>query len=91
MNRRTDMVLYIDISETIFSSFFLSGLLARLAEHNSGSIDWSECLPVVFTRVQKMFSLPVHYCKINVGSKGALLDSSTAAKWITYTLGEFQC
>ena len=47
-------------------------------------------MPVIFTRVQKMFSLPVHYNKINVGNKGALLDSSTAAKWITYTLGKFE-
>ena len=74
----------------IFLMFYsLTGLLARLAEHNSGEIDWSSCLPVIFTRVQKMFSLPVHYNKINVGNKGAQLDSSTAAKWITYTLGKF--
>ena len=63
------------------------GLLARLAEHNAGEIDWSECMPVIFTRVLKMFSLPVYYNKINVGHKGVSLDSSTAAKWIIYTLG----
>ena len=67
----------------------ISGLLARLAEHNAGQIDWSVCLPVIFTRVLKMFSLPVYYSKINVGHKGVSLDSSTAAKWIIYTLGIF--
>ena len=67
----------------------LAGLLARLAEHNAGEIDWSSCLPVIFTRVLKMFSLPVYYSKINVGHKGVSLDSSTAAKWIIYTLGSF--
>ena len=65
----------------------LLSLLARLAEHNAGQIDWSVCLPVIFTRVLKMFSLPVYYSKINVGHKGVSLDSSTAAKWIIYTLG----
>ena len=46
-------------------------------------------MPVIFTRVLKMFSLPVYYSKINVGHKGVSLDSSTAAKWIIYTLGIF--
>ena len=41
----------------------------------------------IFTRVQKMFSLPVFYSKINVGHKGASLDSATAAKWIINTIG----
>ena len=68
-----------------------SGLLARLAEHNTGQIDWSSCMAVVFTRVQKMFSLPVHYNKINVAHKGSALDTATAAKWIVSTLGEFDC
>ena len=68
---------------------FVLGLLARLAEHNQGEIDWSCCLPVIFTRVQKMFSLPVYYSKINVGHKGTSLDSATAAKWIINTIGIF--
>ena len=67
--------------------FWGFGVLARLAEHNQGEIDWSSCLPVIFTRVQKMFSLPVYYSKINVGHKGTSLDSSTAAKWIINTIG----
>ena len=48
-------------------------------------------MAVVFTRVQKMFSLPVHYNKINVAHKGSALDTATAAKWIVSTLGEFDC
>eukprot|EP00092_Neocalanus_flemingeri_P031411 GFUD01034116.1.p1 GENE.GFUD01034116.1~~GFUD01034116.1.p1 ORF type:complete len:1998 (+),score=527.07 GFUD01034116.1:71-6064(+) len=65
----------------------LLSLLARLAEHNTGQVDWSLYMPVIFTRVQKMFSLPVHYNKTNVGNKGMSLDSSTAAYWIVNTLG----
>ena len=58
-----------------------------MAEHNQGEIDWSCCMADIFTRVQKMFSLPVFYSKINVGHKGASLDSATAAKWIINTIG----
>lgn len=65
----------------------LLALLARLAEHNTGLIDWSTYMPVIFTRVQKMFSLPVHYNKTNVAHKGMSLDSNTAAKWIVNTIG----
>jgi len=65
----------------------LLSLLARLAEHNTGLVDWSKYMPVIFTRVQKMFSLPVHYNKTNVGHKGMALDSTTAARWIVNTLG----
>ena len=65
----------------------LLSLLARLAEHNTGLVDWSNYMPVIFTRVQKMFSLPVHYNKTNVGNKGMSLDSTTAARWIVNTLG----
>jgi proteasome activator subunit 4 len=65
----------------------LLGLLARLAEDASGLVDWGPALPVVFTRVQKMFGLPVHYNKTNVGYKGQQLDSNTAARWVVNTLG----
>jgi len=65
----------------------LLSLLARLAEHNTGLVDWSKYMPIIFTRVQKMFSLPVHYNKTNVGHKGMSLDCSTAARWIVNTLG----
>jgi len=65
----------------------LLSLLARLAEHTTGLVDWSAYMPVIFTRVQKMFSLPVHYNKTNVGHKGMSLDSSTASRWIVNTLG----
>ena len=62
-------------------------MLGRLAEQNTGLIDWEPYLPVIFARVQKMFSLPVCYNKTSVGGKGALLDSQTAARWIVQTLG----
>lgn len=65
----------------------LVGLLARLAEDAPGLVDWGSALPVVFTRIQKMFCLPVHYNKTNVGYKGQQLDSNTAARWIVNTLG----
>ena len=65
----------------------LLGLLARLAEDAPGCIDWSPLLPVVFTRIQKMFGLPVHYNKTNVGYKGQQLDSHTAARWVVATIG----
>ena len=65
----------------------LLGLLARLAEDAPGMVDTSDLLPCVFTRVQKMFGLPVHYNKTNVGYRGQQLDSGTAARWIVATIG----
>ena len=50
-------------------------------------MDWAEVRPRVFTRIQRMFSLPVHYNKTNVGLKGTQLDCGTAARWIVNTLG----
>ena len=64
-----------------------SGLLGRLAEENSGCVDWEPYLPVMFARVIKMFNLPVRYNKTSVGGKGTLLDSQTAARWIVGALG----
>ncbi len=62
-------------------------MLGRLAEHNTGCVDWEPYLPVMFARVLKMFNLPVRYNKTSVGGKGTLLDSQTAARWIVNTLG----
>ena len=80
-------IIYTVVIVPTFNFYIPTGLMARLAEHNPGQIDWSSCMSVIFTRVQKMFSLPVYYNKINVGHKGSSLDSSTAAKWIINTLG----
>jgi len=65
----------------------LINLLGRLAEHTSGLIDWTPISPVIFNRIQKMFDLPVHYQKTNVGNRGILLSSETSCRWVVNTLG----
>jgi proteasome activator subunit 4 len=65
-----------------------AGLMGRLAEQNTGCLNWEPYLPLIFARVQKMFNLPVHYNKTSVASgRGGQLDSQTAARWIVSTLG----
>ena len=58
----------------------LINLFGRLAEHCPGLIDWTPHTPVIFTRIHRMFNLPVHFQKTNVGSKGIMLDSQSACR-----------
>lgn len=62
-------------------------LYARLAEHNVGCIDWEPHVPVMFTRIQNSFGLPVTFKKINVMNKSTALDVGSLVKWVVATLG----
>ena len=44
-------------------------LYARLSEHHIGLVDWEPYIPMLFSRIQKSFNLPVLYKKTNVGMK----------------------
>ena len=62
-------------------------MFARLSEHTTGLIDWNPYLPLMFSRIQQMFHLPVLFNKTNVGGKLNMLDSLTAAAFVVNTLG----
>ena len=61
-------------------------LFARLAHNNIGHINWSNCVPIVFTKVLRSFKLPVGNLQY-----AAALDNETTihsmCSWIVSMLG----
>ncbi|XP_068082035.1 proteasome activator complex subunit 4A [Anabrus simplex] len=63
-------------------------LMARLARHNIGYIDWEPYIPAMFNRFLRAFGLPVVYKRCNANDfKIRNLDTSSIALWIVYVLG----
>lgn len=42
-------------------------IMARLADNNIGLIDWEPYVPMIFTRIQRNFHLPVMYKHTSIG------------------------
>lgn len=58
-----------------------------MAQFTVGQIDWNPYLPLIFSRVQQMFSLPTKFNKTSVGGRASALDCNAAARLIVYTMG----
>ena len=69
---------------------YCSGLFGRVAQFTVGRIDWNPYLPLIFSRVQQMFNLPIKFNKTSVGGRASALDSNAAARLIVYTMGGTQ-
>ncbi|KAM0724588.1 Proteasome activator complex subunit 4B [Formica fusca] len=61
-------------------------LMARLATHNIGYIDWEPHFPLMFTRFIRCLNLPVTY-KQTQNSKNHKLEIAPIAIWIVAVLG----
>lgn len=63
----------------------LMRLIAELAFHNIGYIDWEPYMPLMFTRFIQSFHLPVRYKKWN-SHRSSGIDAYNAALWIASVL-----
>ncbi|KAK0164442.1 hypothetical protein PV328_003071 [Microctonus aethiopoides] len=62
-------------------------LMAKLAQHNIGYIDWEPYIPLMFTRFVRSLNLPVVYSKTKC-SRQQRIDMQSAAVWIVSILGK---
>ncbi|KAJ1523444.1 hypothetical protein ONE63_001302 [Megalurothrips usitatus] len=64
-------------------------LMARLAEQNTGRIDWEPYMDIMFTRILRSLKLPVLYKSSGPGRARIhdSLDIQNSSKWIVATLG----
>lgn len=67
----------------------LMALMARLAKHNSGRIDWEPHMDVMFTRIMRSLKLPVLYKSTTQprASYSESLDIQHSSIWIVACLG----
>ncbi|XP_039282651.1 proteasome activator complex subunit 4 isoform X2 [Nilaparvata lugens] len=65
----------------------MMSLMARVAHHNIGYIDWEKQTPLMFTRFLRSMSLPVEYKQMNTLPKFSKADVSSMSVWIVSTLG----
>ncbi|RZF34164.1 hypothetical protein LSTR_LSTR003574 [Laodelphax striatellus] len=65
----------------------MMSLMARLAHHNIGYIDWEKQTPLMFTKFLRSMSLPVEYKQMNTLPKFSKVDVSSISVWIVSTLG----
>ncbi|XP_043271653.1 proteasome activator complex subunit 4B-like [Venturia canescens] len=61
-------------------------LVARLASHNIGYIDWEPHIPMMYTRFVRCLNLPVYYKQIH-GGKVHKFKTRPMAIWIVSSLG----
>ncbi|PIK56150.1 putative proteasome activator complex subunit 4 isoform X2 [Apostichopus japonicus] len=62
-------------------------LLARTASRTLGYIDWSEFIPMFFTRFLRSFNLPVGTKKLQIGRSGKGYECHNSCQLIVYMLG----
>ncbi|KAJ8044540.1 Proteasome activator complex subunit 4 [Holothuria leucospilota] len=62
-------------------------LLARTAAGNVGYIDWTDLIPMFFTRFLRSFNLPVGTKKLQIGRSGKGYDCHAACQLIVYMMG----
>lgn len=60
-------------------------LMARLALHNIGKIDWEPHMALMYVRILRSFNLPVNYKKMKI-NKNHKLSITSISVWIVATL-----